>query len=141
MTGEAAAAVRCRSYTYARRYPLVIGQIGGWSPWWGPWTLWQYTAATTVLVLLMATRGVWGALLPGPLTLAVLLGLPLAAGWALRRTTIEGRRPHRALAGLAAVWLAPPGGMLAGRPYRQPRPHRVVGVGAPVADLTREGGG
>ncbi len=34
--------LRCRSYTFARRYPLVIGKIGGWHPWWGPMTVTQY---------------------------------------------------------------------------------------------------
>lgn len=133
--------VRCRSYTYARRYPLVIGKIGGWSPPWGPWTLSQYGAAVAVLVALMATRGLWGQWL-GVANLVVLLGVPLAVGWMLRRDTLEGRRPHRALAGMAAVRLAPAAGMVAGRPYRPPRPQRLRGAGAAVADLAgRQGGG
>ena len=36
-----------------------------------------------------------------------LLALPLAAAWALSRWEVDGRAPHRALAGLVAWWLRP----------------------------------
>ena len=36
-----------------------------------------------------------------------LLALPIAAAWALSRWEIDGRAPHRALAGLGAWWLRP----------------------------------
>ena len=36
-----------------------------------------------------------------------LLALPLAGSWALSRWEVDGRSPHRALAGLAGWWLRP----------------------------------
>ena len=36
-----------------------------------------------------------------------LLALPIAAAWALSRWEIDGRAPHRALAGIGAWWLRP----------------------------------
>lgn len=36
-----------------------------------------------------------------------LLALPIAAAWALSRWEVDGRSPHRALAGIARWWLAP----------------------------------
>ena len=36
-----------------------------------------------------------------------LVALPIAAAWALSRWEVDGRSPHRALAGLAAWWLRP----------------------------------
>jgi hypothetical protein len=48
-----------------------------------------------------------------------LLALPIAAAWALSRWEIDGRSPHRALAGLCAWW-ARPRVLAAGRPCPPP---------------------
>ena len=57
-----------------------------------------------------------------------LLALPIAAAWALSRWEVDGRAPHRALAGLGAWWLRP---RVARRLRRCPAP------GAELAPLER----
>lgn len=139
MTGDGGGrlAVTCRSYTAARRYPLVIGRIGGWRPPWGPWTIPQYAAAVVVLLVLVQTRGLW-AHFPALVNLAAAGGLPLAAGWSLRRVRVEGRAAHRALLGRASLLLAPRAGVSAGRVQRPAPARRVTGAAAFVCEL---GGG
>src|SRR5687767_1204666 len=89
----------CRSFTYARRHPLVIGKLSGWTPWWGPATPAQYCVGAGVAMLLLTTRRIW-AHLPGALDLVVLIGLPFGLAWAARSARFEHRNPARALLGL-----------------------------------------
>ena len=126
--------VRCRSYTYARRYPLVIGKIGGWYPWWGPASILQYAVGVGTLLVLVQTRGLW-AHFSGPVNLLVTVVVPLLLAWSVRRLRIEARPPARALAGLAAYWLAPRHGVVLGRAHRPPRPARVDGTVLPISAL------
>ena len=134
MAVEPAEGVRCRSYTYARRYPLVIGKIGGWYPWWGPASIPQYAVGVGVLLVLVQTRGLW-AQFSGPVNLLVAVAVPLLLAWSVRRLRVEGRPPLRSLAGLAAYWLAPRHGMVHGRPRRPPRRGRVAGATVMVGEL------
>ena len=93
--------VACRSYTHARRYPWVIGKIGGWDlP--TQLSLTQLAAMGTGLLLVVQTRGLW-AHLPRMANLLVEIVAPGTCGWATRHLRIEGRAPFRALAGLAAI--------------------------------------
>jgi TcpE family len=109
--------VACRSYTHARRYPWVIGKIGGWNlP--TQLSLPQLAAMGTGLLLVVQTRGLW-AHLPRVANLLVEIAVPGACGWATRHLRIEGRAPFRALAGLAAYLAAPPLGRAQGRPLRE----------------------
>lgn len=134
---EPAEGVRCRSYTYARRYPLVIGKIGGWYPWWGPASIPQYAVGVAALLLLVQTRGVW-AQLSAPVNLLVIVAVPLLLAWSARRLRIEGRPPLRSLAGFAACWLAPRHGTVHGRPHRPARSARVAGTAVCVRELGRD---
>lgn len=87
------APLRCRSYTHARRHPLVIGRIGGFLlP--TPLTPAQVTVLLGSTGLLLATRG-WWARLPGAADLLVAALLPLMASWAVRHAVVEGRSPGR----------------------------------------------
>lgn len=131
---EPAEAVRCRSYTFARRYPLVIGKIGGWHPWWGPASIPQYAVGVGSLLALMQTRTLW-AHFSGPVNLLVTVAVPLLLAWSVRRLRIEGRPPLRSLIGLASYWLAPRHGTVHGRPRRAPRPARVSAVAVCVRAL------
>jgi len=111
--------VPCRSYTHARRYPWVIGKIGGWQL---PTQLSpaQLAALGATLLVLVQTRSLW-AHLPRMLNLLVEIALPAGSAWAVRHLRMEGRTPLRALCGLAVYLATPRLGRLQGRPYRDPR--------------------
>lgn len=109
--------VLCRSYTHARRYPWVIGKIGGWQlP--TQLTLPQLAAMGGGLLVAVETRGLW-AHLPGVANLLVEVAAPAACGWAARHVRPEGRSPIRALAGVVTYLATPPLGRVQGRPYRE----------------------
>lgn len=108
----------CRNYTSARRHPNVIGVIGGWAlPW--PVTPTQLGVLIGTFLVLLKTKALWGAVLPGFVSLTILGGLPLAATWAVRYFRIEGRSPLRAGLGAAGYLCRPRAGTLQGRPYRR----------------------
>lgn len=116
--------IACRSYTHARRYPWVIGSIGGWQlP--TQLSLSQLAAMGLTLLMLVQTRGLW-AHLPRMLNLGVEAALPVAAGWGARHLRIEGRSPGRALLGLASYLSCPRQGRIHGRAVRRPGPVRVA---------------
>jgi hypothetical protein len=111
--------IGCRNYTSARRHPNVIGVIGGWAlPW--PVTPTQLGVLIATFLVLLKTRAVWGAFLPGFVSLFVLGALPLFATWAVRYFRVEGRSPMRAAAGGVNYLTRSRAGMLHGRPYRCP---------------------
>lgn len=116
-------AITCRSYTRARRHPLVIGKIGGWTlP--TPITPAQLGVLTGSFLALLWTRALWAHL--GELGNLVVQGLvPLTLAWAVRHLRIEGRPPLRAAVGLAQYLASPREGALRGRAFREPRPARV----------------
>lgn len=118
--------VVCHSYTYARRYPLVIGKIGGAQLWW-PLSVLQMSVLCASLITLFGTRSVW-AHLSGPANLVIALGVPVALTWAVRHMRLEGRSPLRTLLGAATYALAPTHGLRHGRPVRPPRPSRLGGA-------------
>lgn len=103
----------CRSYTHARRYPWVIGKIGGWQ------LPTQLTPAQLVtlgasLFVLVQTRALW-AHLPRLANLTVEVALPGAGAWAVRHLRMEGRAPLRAFAGAVGYLAAPRRGVVQGR--------------------------
>jgi hypothetical protein len=109
--------ILCRSYTHARRYPWVIGKIGGWHlP--TQLSLAQLAAMGAGLLVVLQTRGLW-AHLPRMANLLVEIAVPGACGWATRHLRLEGRTPFRALAGLGAYLATPPLGRVQGRPLRE----------------------
>jgi hypothetical protein len=124
----------CRSYTFARRYPLVIGKIGGWAPLWGPATPTQYGVGVGSALLLMWTMRYWGHL-PGPANLFVIVGVPFGLAWAVRAARFEHRAPARALVGLLTLLTTPRRGHLNGRAYSEPRPHPLRGTRVFVTEL------
>jgi hypothetical protein len=109
--------IGCRSYTHARRYPWVIGKVGGWQlP--TQLTLAQLGAVGATLFALIETRSLW-AHLPRMANLLVETALPTLAAWAARHLHVEGRSPIRALAGLVAYLVSPRLGTVQGRARRQ----------------------
>lgn len=114
-------ALTCRTYTHARRFPLVIGKIGGYAlP--TPLTPAQVVVLLASTGLLLATRDAW-ARLGGAGNLLVALLLPLALTWAVRHLRVEHRAPLRFALGCACYALRPRLGVRHGRPVRRPRAH------------------
>jgi hypothetical protein len=115
--------VRCASYTHARRHPMVLGRIAGWSP---PVQL----SITQVVVILVSFVGLtwswslWAPHLPSSLSLLIAVGVPVAAAWAVRHLRVEGRSVARTGLGYLTLLSAPRTGRLGGRPYRAARPVR-----------------
>ncbi len=106
----------CRSYTHARRFPLVVGRIGGYAlP--TPLTPAQVVTLLGSALLLLATRRVW-SVLPGRAEVLVAIGAPLLLSWSVRHARVEGRSPLRAAAGFVAYALRPRLGVRQGRPVR-----------------------
>jgi conjugation transfer TcpE-like protein len=118
--------MECHTYTHARRHPIVIGQIGGWSP---PFqlTLAQIGVLFVVFLFELKTWRWWGTLLPKAMGVVVALALPVAAAWLLRRVRLEGRSVARAAVGGLAFLLTPATGLVGGRRHRT----------SPASDLRR----
>ena len=97
--------LQCRSYTHARRFPLVIGKVGGYAlP--TPLTPAQVVVLLGTVTVELSTRQHW-ARFPGPIDLVVAMLLPLALAWAVRHATVEGRSPLRFGIGLLTYALRP----------------------------------
>ena len=129
MTRDDDAQIACAVYTHARRHPMVLGNIGGWTP---PFqlTLVQAGVLLVTLGIEAKTYRLWSDLLPRTLTAVLAIGLPCALAWAVRKTRIEGRSLPRLAVGLVQYALAPRTGAVGGRRHR-PRP-RPVPFGGPV---------
>ncbi|NUU20916.1 MAG: hypothetical protein HOV68_05280 [Streptomycetaceae bacterium] len=110
-----------RSYTRARKHPLVIGKLPGAGrlPG-GPYTITQIVTMTVTFVVLILTRALWAHF--GVVDVAVLVIVPWGLAWVLRYARLDGRDPARALRSLTGYAAAPTGGRFAGGPLRIPRP-------------------
>jgi hypothetical protein len=113
--------IMCATYTHARRHPMVMGQIGGWTP---PFqlTLTQLGVLIVSFLVEMRTWSLWGPLLPRMFAVLLALGLPCLLAWAVRRTRVEGRSLPRFAMGWVGYMSSPRRGRVGGRPYRSARP-------------------
>lgn len=104
----------CASYTHARRHPMVLGKIGGWSP---PiqLSIAQVLALVSGYVLVVWGWDLW-AHGPAPLNLAIAAAGPWLPAWALRAVRIEGRDVLRTGIGALAYAAKPRRGTCLGRP-------------------------
>lgn len=137
---EGPAQIHCASYTHARRHPMVLGRIGGWTP---PFQL-SLTQIGVLLVSFYAmvkTWQVWAPALPSTLALVMGAGVPIALTWAVRRVRVEGRSLPRAALGWLSLWSVPPKGQLRGRPHKEYRAVSLVGVHMNVAADPEDVGG
>lgn len=116
--------VVCASYTHARRHPMVLGRIAGWTP---PFqlTVTQIGVLLAAFALVTWTWRWWGPALPDTLALAVAVGVPAGAAWAVRRVRVEGRSLPRAGLGWLLLWSVPATGTTGGRPVRPGRRHEM----------------
>ncbi len=113
--------IQCATYTHARRHPMVIGQIAGWTP---PFqlSLPQVVVLVSAFVFEAFTYQWWGGVLPGTVAILGAVGLPCLLAWAVRSARIEGRSLPRVAAGYLAYAMTPRTGTIGGRPYRPARP-------------------
>ncbi|MDG4857052.1 hypothetical protein P8605_02565 [Streptomyces sp. T-3] len=128
MSAQAAQRVG-RFYTSARRHPWVLGKVGDFRIWLGPYNPAQIAVAVLGALLLITTVSWWTALGPFPLVAWVL------AIWALRRPRIAGRSPMAAIGGYLMLLSKPPAGQIGGRPARDKKPTPLLG-GFVIEQLT-----
>jgi hypothetical protein len=132
MPDEPAGLVHCATYTHARRHPMVLGRIAGWTP---PFQL-SLTQVGVLLVsffFMVKTWALWAVPLPSSLALIVGAGVPIGLTWAVRRVRLEGRSLPRAAVGWVSLWCTPHKGALRGRPYREPAAVSLASVRMSVA--------
>ena len=112
--------ILCAVYTHARRHPMVIGQIAGWTP---PFqlTLPQLGVVLVTVLVEVQTWRFWGRLLPDELGLLVAFALPCALAWFVRWAHFEGRTLVRTALGWLTAMFTPRDGIVRGRPHRPPR--------------------
>ncbi|MFF5505849.1 hypothetical protein [Streptomyces roseolus] len=111
-----------RNYTRARTFPWVLGKLGDFVLWFGPYNAGQLVIAAVGVLVLIKTFSWWSGLGPIPvLALGVLV-------WAARAQRIGGRAPLWVLHGLARRALQPKTGRIGGKTARSPRPHRLAGT-------------
>jgi hypothetical protein len=121
MTDEPDESMVCATYTHARRHPMVLGQIGGWTP---PFqlTVTQVVVVVITFVIEVRTWPLWGSHLPRLAALVLLVAVPCTLGWVVRRTRMEGRSLPRVGLGWLLLFAMPRGGRVGGRAYRATRP-------------------
>jgi len=131
-TGEA---LVFRSYTYALRHPVVIGQVAGWRL---PWAVsaTQLGAIAGAGAVMLAVRPIW-AHLGGIANLVVFCSVVALVGWAARRWRVEGRSPARFAAGFLMATVGGGRGVSNGAPVKQLRPVRGLSVGMVVVEGRR----
>jgi hypothetical protein len=96
-------------YTVARRHPWVLGKLGDFKLWLGPYTPAQIVVAFFGALVLIKTVSWWSWL--GPLPLAAWA----AAVWVVRRPRIAGRAMAPAALGWLMFLTQPSGGRRSGR--------------------------
>ncbi|MET9669607.1 hypothetical protein ABZY19_30280 [Streptomyces sp. NPDC006475] len=111
-----------RVYTAARRHPWVLGKLGDWVIWFGPYTPAQLVVLGGGALLLIKTFAWWSWLGPVPVVLW------LVSVWAVRGAKIGGRSPFTALFGWLTLLAQHPAGRIGGRTARGRRPHLLFGT-------------
>ncbi|MET8508725.1 hypothetical protein ABZV60_29410 [Streptomyces sp. NPDC004787] len=111
-----------RSYTLARTFPWVMGKIGDFVLWLGPYNAPQLIILGVGAFTLIKTFAWWWPVL-GPVPLGA-LGF---AVWTARAGRIGGRVPLWVAYGLLQRALQPASGRIAGRAARPARAHALTG--------------
>jgi len=115
--------IQCATYTHARRHPMVLGHIGGWTP---PFQLSLPQLGVVVVTIWLEAWSYkwWGPIVPRLLGLMLAVALPCLLAWAVRGARAEGRGlPRTALAYIAMAW-SPRTGHVGGRAHHHARAGR-----------------
>lgn len=128
MADEAHQPLTCATYTHARRHPMVLGQIGGWTP---PFqlTLPQVGVLLVGYFVEFQTWRWWGPHLPRLVAMVVATMVPCVLAFAARRARVEGRSLPRTVVGWVMLAFVPRGGLVGGRAHR---PSGPVAIGQAV---------
>ncbi|MEU8501523.1 hypothetical protein AB0C86_33080 [Streptomyces lavendulae] len=110
-----------RVYTGARRHPWVLGKLGDWIIWFGPYTPAQLVVLGGGAFTLVKGYDWWSWAGPVPVVLW------LVAVWAVRGAQIAGQNPFTAVAGVLSLLLRHPAGRIGGRIARERRSCRLRG--------------
>ncbi|MFJ6722510.1 hypothetical protein [Streptomyces sp. NPDC091259] len=110
-----------RVYTGARRHPWVLGKLGDWVIWFGPYTPAQLVILGGGAFALIKGYDWWSWAGPVPVVLW------LVAVWAARGAQIAGQNPFTAAAGVLVLLLRHPAGRIGGRIARDRRPSYLCG--------------
>jgi len=110
-----------RVYTAARRHPWVLGKLGDWVIWFGPYTPAQLVLLGGGALVLIKTFSLWSWLGPVPVVLW------LVSIWAVRGAKIGGRSPVTAAVGWLTLLAQHPAGRIRGRAARDRRPTTLTG--------------
>lgn len=108
-----------RVYTEARRHPWVLGKLGDWTVWFGPYTPAQLVVLGGGAFILIKTYAWWSWAGPVP------VALWLVSVWAVRGAQIAGQNPFTALAGILVLLARHPAGLVGGRIARDRRPSHL----------------
>ncbi|MET9955986.1 hypothetical protein ABZ135_31200 [Streptomyces sp. NPDC006339] len=111
-----------RSYTLARTFPWVMGKIGDFVLWFGPYNAPQLIILGVGVFVLIKTFSWWAPVL-GPVP-AVGLGF---AVWAARASRIGGRMPLWVAYGFLQRAFQPATGRIGGRTARPAGVHMLTG--------------
>lgn len=117
-----------RFYTRSRRFPRLIGRLhdGTRIPG-GPYTVTQGVVGAVLLILGLATRGLWG-------TGTILLDIPIVllaawgGAWGAGRLPATRRNVFSILLGTVGAMVRPAAGKYRERTVRMRPPHRASGV-------------
>ncbi|MFE3124344.1 hypothetical protein ACFXHD_13095 [Streptomyces hydrogenans] len=122
-TTPAAPAARVgRNYTKARTHPWVLGKLGDFVLWFGPYNAGQLVIAAVGVMVLIKTYSWWSGLGPIPVfALGVLV-------WAARAQRIGGRAPLWVLHGLLRRAMQPKTGRIGGRTARPAKTRSLAGT-------------
>ncbi|MGW6971683.1 MULTISPECIES: hypothetical protein [unclassified Streptomyces] len=102
-----------RNYTSARRHPWVLGKLGDWTIWFGPYTPAQLVVIGGGAFALIKGYDWWSWAGPIP------VGLWVGAVWAVRGAQIAGQNPFTAAFGALSLLMRHPAGRIGGRVARE----------------------
>lgn len=121
-TPAAPAARVGRNYTKARTHPWVLGKLGDFVLWFGPYNAGQLVIAAIGVLVLIKTYPWWSGL--GPIPVFALGALV----WAARAQRIGGRAPLWVLHGLLRRAMQPKTGRIGGRTARPAKTRSLAGT-------------
>ncbi|MFF3088784.1 hypothetical protein ACFVRB_27615 [Streptomyces nojiriensis] len=108
-----------RVYTKARRHPWVLGKLGDWTVWFGPYTPAQLVLLGGGAFALIKMYALWSWAGPVPVVLWI------ASVWSVRGAQIAGQNPFTALLGVLVLLARHPAGRVGGRIARDRRPSHL----------------
>lgn len=118
-------AVTIRLYTRARKIPFLLGKLGDWQIWGGPYTLTQMVTAVAAAYIGKLTMRFWAGDMPAFMAWAVVLVVAGGCGLVAGRIPMKGRNPLIVLQGIFGYVDAPAWGTQGGKDVALRRTRRL----------------